>query len=232
MAQRRGFGRLARRYGLTGRGVVAAACVALLAVAVALAVARAGAQGEALIRRGDAAGQEEPAGETGSSEVAAEGAGEAEGGGEASEEGDTPQTVVVHVDGAVAAPGVYELEAPARVADAVAAAGGLEEGASTEGVNLAAPVSDGEKVRVPEQGEEPAAGSSAASAQAAQDAPVNINTASAEELDELPGVGEATALAIIEERERNGPFSCPEDIMRVSGIGEKKYEKLVGRICV
>lgn len=229
MAQRRGPGRLARRYGLTGRGAVAAACVALLAVAVALAVARAGVQGEALIRRGDVAGQEGPAGGAGPGADAVEevggGAGEPEGAA-------APETVVVHVDGAVAAPGVYELEAPARVADAVAAAGGLAEGASTQGVNLAAPVADGEKVHVPEPGEEPAAGTASASGEAERDSPVNINTAGAEELDELPGVGESTALAIIEERERNGPFSCPEDIMRVSGIGEKKYEKLVGRICV
>ena len=53
-----------------------------------------------------------------------------------------------------------------------------------------------------------------------------------EELDELPGVGEATARAIIEDREANGPFSSPEDIMRVSGIGEKKFERLEGLICV
>ena len=62
--------------------------------------------------------------------------------------------------------------------------------------------------------------------------PVNINVAGIEELDQLPGVGEATARAIVEDRERNGPFSTTEDLMRVSGIGEKKFAKLEGMICV
>ena len=61
---------------------------------------------------------------------------------------------------------------------------------------------------------------------------VNLNNASVEQLDELPGVGEATARAIIEDREANGPFTTPEDLMRVSGIGEKKFAKLEGMICV
>ena len=61
---------------------------------------------------------------------------------------------------------------------------------------------------------------------------MNINVAGIEELDELPGVGEATARAIVEDRERNGPFSTTEDLMRVSGIGEKKFAKLEGMICV
>lgn len=61
---------------------------------------------------------------------------------------------------------------------------------------------------------------------------MNINTAGIDELDRLPGIGEATARAIVEEREANGPFSVPEDLMRVSGIGEKKYAKLEAMICV
>lgn len=61
---------------------------------------------------------------------------------------------------------------------------------------------------------------------------MNLNTATAEELDGLPGIGEATAQAIIEDREANGPFLSPEDLMRVSGIGEKKFERLEGLVCV
>lgn len=61
---------------------------------------------------------------------------------------------------------------------------------------------------------------------------VNINTASAEELDALPGVGPSTAAAIVEEREANGPFSSADDLMRVSGIGEKKFAKLKDHVCV
>ncbi len=61
---------------------------------------------------------------------------------------------------------------------------------------------------------------------------MNINTATADELDALPGVGPSTAAAIVDDRERNGPFSSPEDLMRVSGIGEKKFAKLQGSICV
>lgn len=154
--------------------------------------------------------------------------------------GEAPaQTFVVHVDGAVASPGVYELkEGRARVVDAVAAAGGVVEGADTTNVNLAAPVSDGQKVHIPHEGEQvavdaEASGSSAGGGDAAAASGlVNINAASAEELDALPGVGPSTATAIVEDREANGPFSSIEDLMRVSGIGEKKFAKLREHICV
>ncbi len=159
-----------------------------------------------------------------------------------------PQEVpcaIVDVDGAVVHPGVYELRSEScRVRDAVTAAGGLAADADTTRVNLAAPIADGEKVYVPHEGDEtvPTAvspRSSAASTGDAHDAQgaasstrVDINRASIEELQELPGIGEVTAAAIIEERETHGPFSPPEDVMRVSGIGEKKYAKLKDRICV
>ena len=91
-------------------------------------------------------------------------------------------------------------------------------------------------LRFPAQGEEvaeaPSSGVTQTSGADATAALVNINTASAEELQALPGVGPATAAAIVEERERNGPFASPEDIMRVSGIGEKKYQKMQAMICV
>lgn len=147
--------------------------------------------------------------------------------------------VVVHVDGAVANPGVYELrsETP-RVGDAVDAAGGLAEGADTTSMNLAAPLGDGQKVHVPLQGEEAsaevgdAAGSATAGSSDAGSSLVNINSATTEELDSLPGVGPSTAAAIVEDRDANGPFSSPEDLMRVSGIGEKKFAKLRDHVCV
>ena len=151
-------------------------------------------------------------------------------------------TLAVHVSGAVASPGVYELEEGARVRDAVEAAGGFAAEASQESVNLARKVSDGEQIFVltveefeaSPSSSSPSSGSSDAGAQASSGAGglVNINTAGLEALDSLPGVGPATAQAILDEREANGPFASIEDIQRVSGIGEKKYEKLKGSICV
>lgn len=154
---------------------------------------------------------------------------------------------VVHVDGAVASPGVYALllQKP-RVEDAVEAAGGLASDADTTSVNLAAPVADGTKVHIPRQGEQvqatAMAGASAggggdgaaASAVGSGGAGglVNINTADEVQLQTLPGVGEATAKAIVDDRTKNGPFESPQDLMRVSGIGEKKFAKLEGSICV
>lgn len=162
--------------------------------------------------------------------------------GAAEEEAAAAPLVVVHVDGAVAAPGVYELAEDARVNDAVAAAGGLLSEADTSTINLAAPVSDGAKVHIPTS-EELGAGAQATSGDsgvsglptgAAPAVPslVNINTATSEELQGLSGVGEATAAAIIEDRQANGPFATPEDLMRVSGIGEKKFAKIKADICV
>ncbi len=149
----------------------------------------------------------------------------------------------VHVDGAVGSPGVVELQGTdLRVYDAVQAAGGLLDDADTSAVNLAEPLADGAKIHIPKQGEEqdtaggvPAAGqaqTSGATGAGGGVALVNINTATSEELQTLPGIGEATAAAIIDERERNGPFASIEDLMRVSGIGEKKFAKVQGGICV
>lgn len=147
--------------------------------------------------------------------------------------------VFVHIDGAVEAPGVYELTgALPRVNDAVIAAGGLAGDADTSALNLAAVLSDGEKIHVPRQGEAVAAGQNSSRAASGPDAGasssgvLNINTATAEELDSLPGIGPSTAAAIVEDRERNGPFASPEDLMRVSGIGEGKFSKLKDRIRV
>lgn len=148
--------------------------------------------------------------------------------------GQVAPTIAVHVSGAVAAPGVYELEEGARVADAVELAGGFLEGAAENALNLARVLNDGEQVVVP-TAEEQAAQQTAAEASggaAGVGEKVNINTASAEQLDTLPGVGESTAQKIIADREANGPFSSPEDLKRVSGIGDKKYAELADLITV
>ncbi|WP_082629960.1 ComEA family DNA-binding protein [Olsenella massiliensis] len=146
--------------------------------------------------------------------------------------------VVVDVDGAVNAPGVIELRgSPPRVRDAITAAGGLTEDADGTAVNLAAPLADGQKVHVPQVGEAPVAGTvasapgfAAGSSQAA--GLVNINAADEATLETLPGVGAATAATIVRDRSTNGPFATIEDLMRVSGIGEKKFVRLKDRICV
>jgi competence protein ComEA len=144
-----------------------------------------------------------------------------------------PSSVVVHVDGAVANPGVYELRAATpRARDAIEAAGGLTEDADTTGLNLAQAVADGTKVHVPHAGEAAVQTTQPSTGGGGTAGPVNINTAGADELKALPGVGDATAASIIREREEHGPFTSPEDIMRVSGIGEKKFEKIRDGICV
>ncbi|MDO5108046.1 MAG: ComEA family DNA-binding protein, partial [Coriobacteriaceae bacterium] len=137
-------------------------------------------------------------------------------------------SVVIHVDGAVAHPGVYTLMGdPVRVCDAVDAAGGLAEGADTSSINLAAPVVDGSKVHIPVEGETSADSNTGEGATTGL-----INTADNEALMELPGVGEATARAIIENREQLGPFTSVDDLLRVSGIGEKKLERIRPHACV
>ncbi len=220
--------RMARRYGFTGGKTATTLLVAVLALlGVAGALLSGRSAGVELTRASVA---EQPA--DGDSSLA----------GEAGEGAAETPPVVVHVDGAVAAPGVYELAEDARVNDAVAAAGGLLSEADTSTINLAAPVSDGAKVHIPTseelsvgaQGASGESGNSRAPAGSASAEPtlVNINTATSEELQRLSGVGEATAAAIIEDRQANGPFSSPEDLMRVSGIGEKKFAKIKAHICV
>jgi len=149
-----------------------------------------------------------------------------------SAEDTAPATVVVHIAGAVLHPGVVELPAGSRVGEAVGAAGGPLGTAGLDAVNLARVLSDGEQVYIPTR-DEVAAGVAAPPGAAADGEDgssagglVDINSATQAELEELPGVGPATASAIVEERETNGPFSAPEDLMRVSGIGPKKYEAL------
>ncbi len=148
------------------------------------------------------------------------------------------QTVVVHVCGAVAAPGVYELPCFARVYEAIEMAGGCREDASSESLNLALALSDGQRVYVPTK-EEAAAGvtdlsqperADAASGQ--RDGLVDLNRADRETLMTLPGIGEAKADSIIQYREENGGFHSIEEIMKIPGIKKAVYEKIREKIIV
>lgn len=144
-----------------------------------------------------------------------------------------PPLICVHVSGAVASPGVCYLPEGSRAADAVEAAGGFAEGAAEDSLNLARILADGEQLIVARTDELAATNPSpGAAAPAPANAKININTATSEELQELDGVGEATAEKIIKEREENGPFATVEDIMRVPGIGEKKFEAMRDDITV
>lgn len=134
-------------------------------------------------------------------------------------------TFVVHVAGAVAAPGVYGVRNPSRVVDAIEAAGGPTADAELDSLNLAAPLVDGQRIYVPVVGEvvAPADDSSVAGGESVS-GPIDLNTATATELDELPGVGPATATAIVEHRDEHGPFASIDDLTDVSGIGPAKLE--------
>jgi competence protein ComEA len=139
--------------------------------------------------------------------------------------------VVVHVAGAVVAPGVYRLSAGARVVDAIATAGGLRADAATDAVNQAALVRDGERVYVPAVGEAvpPGAmgsGSTGGTSSSVPTGPLDLNVATAEQLDTLPGVGPATAAAIVAYRDDHGPFATVDDLGEVRGIGPAKLEAL------
>ena len=141
-----------------------------------------------------------------------------------------PETIQVHVAGAVVRPGLYRLDAGSRVADAVTAAGGATVDGNLDGVNLAAPVADGERVLVPALGE--AVGPTGAEESTGGSGPVRVNTADVATLDRLPGVGPATAAAIVEHRERHGPFERVEQLLDVPGIGPAKLDGLRSEVVV
>jgi len=129
--------------------------------------------------------------------------------------------ITVHVAGLVRRPGLVELAEGARVADAIAAAGGLLPGARAEAVNLAAPVSDGSQVVVPGE-----AGDASTVSGRIPDGKIHLNRATASELDSLPGVGPVIAERIVSYREQNGPFESIDDLLDVPGIGEAKLADL------
>lgn len=156
-----------------------------------------------------------------------------------------PASIWVDVSGAVANPGVYELLENARVFEAIEAAGGFLEQADTQWLNQALVLKDGEKIQVytKEETEElKAKGISAQNAEVQQEplfssgekssGKVNLNTATADRLQEIPGIGEARAKAILEYRQQIGGFQNIEEIQQVPGIKGKIYEKIVDYICV
>jgi competence protein ComEA len=152
----------------------------------------------------------------------------------------TDAPIAIHVIGAVPRPGLYEFPKGARVQNAIDAAGGLLVGANTDVLNLAALLEDGQQLDIP-------------FAAGVQEAPlaielpssvtptavvnpnidlININTATLEEFDSLPGIGPTTAKKIVDYRDANGPFAAIEDIMNVSGIGPATFEDIKGLITV
>lgn len=140
-----------------------------------------------------------------------------------------PARVFVHVTGAVRRPGVYRIPSWGRLDLAVKRAGGATPSADLQGVNLAAKVSDGQQVVVPRRG----AGGATAGGDVAADgssAPISLNTATAEQLDQLDGVGPATAEKILAWRKEHGGFRSVEDLKQISGIGPKRFEALKDKV--
>ncbi|WP_296009276.1 ComEA family DNA-binding protein [uncultured Adlercreutzia sp.] len=235
-------------------GVALLLCVVLAIAAVGLGVGGDAGGFEVVAAGAAEASQEDAESSTGADGgdgkgVAAASSGEAGVVGASSGTGDTvlpaqaetpPRSLCVHVDGAVASPGVYYLDEGSRVIDAVEAAGGVRDDAVTATVNLAQELEDGQQVVIPAVGEEsevvPGAGAgtgaSGSASSASSSGLININTASASELTALSGIGEATAAKIVADREANGPFASVDDLTRVSGIGEKKLEAIRDAICV
>jgi len=137
-----------------------------------------------------------------------------------------PATIFVHVVGEVLEPGIYQLESGSRVVDAVFAAGGITESADQSSVNLAREISDGEQViifKLGANGESLAIGSAGPSSSGVGKALISLNRASQVELEGLPGVGPALAGRIVDWRTANGGFKKKEDLLNISGIGDKLY---------
>ena len=139
---------------------------------------------------------------------------------------------VVHVVGAVRHPGVYHVPRWARLAGALRRAGGPTPRADLEGVNLAAKIADGQQVIVPSRARDGAAAGAAASVtgETAPGQPVSLNNATAEQLDQLDGVGPATAQKILEFRKEHGGFASIDDLKQVSGIGPKRFDALKEKV--
>ena len=143
--------------------------------------------------------------------------------------------VVVHVSGAVKQAGVYRLAPDSRVADAIEQAGGASENADLDALNLAEPLQDGQKIHVPRKGEASAPTTASVSPPrtprrapqaAAVQFPINLNTATAEQLEAIPGIGPVLAQRIIEYRQTHGKFQSVDELLEVRGIGPKRLESM------
>lgn len=139
------------------------------------------------------------------------------------------QILYVYVCGEVTNPGVYELQEGQRIIDAVEAAGGMTQQASATWLNLAEPLTDGQKIEVPSEEQ---AEIYRKEEQEAQSGLVNLNTASMEELMTLAGIGESKAQAILNYREEKGKFETPEELMEIPGIKEGVFQKIENQITV
>lgn len=146
-----------------------------------------------------------------------------------------PETIKVHITGAVQKEGIIELETNSRIADAVEKAGGLKEEADLTKINLAYLLEDGVKIHIPYQNEKESTEeiqteipqeSNTQNKKQEQTKKVNINTANQTELETLPGIGPSTALKIIQYRTEKGKFKTIEGVKEVSGIGDSKYNKI------
>jgi competence protein ComEA len=196
-------------------GAVAFAVLVVVVGALALGAGRSPTHPQVTLPRAPHTGSADPVGSTGTTDA-------------------SDAQPVVAAAGAVVSPGLYKLSAGSRVADVLNAAGGPTPDADVDQLNLAMKVSDGDRVYVPRKGETPppAAGVVGGATGSAADAPVNLNTATLEQLDGLPGVGPATAQAILDYRKQHGRFRSVQDLLQVGGIGPSKLEKLRQRVKV
>lgn len=146
--------------------------------------------------------------------------------------------IFVHIDGWIQNPGVYEIKENDRVNTIIEKAGGLKEGASIKSINLAARLSDGDKIYIPNREEEKqietteVKGNNTGTVKITKNSKININKASISELKQITGIGESTANKIIDYRENVGKFKKIEDIKEVKGIGDSKYESIKDKITI
>jgi competence protein ComEA len=138
--------------------------------------------------------------------------------------------LVIDVAGAVRRPGLYRLREGSRIDDAIAAAGGPTAKAQLDAVNLAAPIADGEQVVVPGRGVAGAPAASPPAAGSSPSAPLDLNTATAEQLDSLPGIGPVTAQKILDYRQAHGAFHSVAELEGVPGIGPGRLSQLKGLV--
>jgi competence protein ComEA len=144
----------------------------------------------------------------------------------------TLEPIKIFITGAIHQPGLYSLPRGSRVESAITAAGGLTGNADLNKINLAAKIADGDKITIPSVFDPTSQPLTVQATSTPISFPIDINTASLEELDALPGIGNAKAQSIIQYREENGDFQKIEDIMNVPGIGEGIYNNIKELITV
>jgi competence protein ComEA len=138
--------------------------------------------------------------------------------------------LVVDVAGAVRHPGLYRLRSGSRIDDAIVSAGGPTAKAQLDTVNLAAPIADGEQIVVPGRGAAAVAEGGSAAAGSSPSAPLDLNTATLEQLENLPGIGPVTAQKILDYRQQHGAFHAVAELQGVPGIGPAHMAQLKGLV--